>query len=73
MCGIHLVFSWVRIVIDFCLIERFHVPFSGVKNRVMSGLPGQILEKVATKGKCDEKFLKKVACLGALIFKHFSN
>jgi hypothetical protein len=32
-----------------------------------AGLPGQILKKVATKGKCDEKFLKKVAYLGALI------
>jgi hypothetical protein len=32
-----------------------------------TSLPGQILEKVAIKGKCDEKFLKKVAYLGALV------
>jgi hypothetical protein len=33
---------------------------------IKPGLPGQILEKVATNGKCDENSLKKVACLGAL-------
>jgi hypothetical protein len=36
------------------------------KKRIKSGLPGQILVKVATKGNWDEKFIKKVAYLGAI-------
>jgi hypothetical protein len=42
----------------FCIVI-----FSYVK----ADLPGQILEEVARKGKCDEKLLKKVAYLGACV------
>jgi hypothetical protein len=35
-----------------------------------SGLPGQILEKVATKGECDENFLKKGSMSGSPVLNY---
>jgi hypothetical protein len=57
-----------EVLTSTCFVIKVRTTFYGCLQKLYfkAGLPGQILEKVATKGKCDENFFKKVAYLGTL-------